>query len=61
MVHKRKCQRCKTTMISRNAPKKQAEIVRKITGQKIVTQYLCPNCYPEKVVAFVNYDDVSEE
>jgi len=61
MVHKRICQRCGSIMITRVAPEHIANTVKEITGQKIVIQYLCAVCYPNKVKEFLSEDNSKDK
>lgn len=59
MAHTRFCQRCGSVMVGRKASKHIADTVRAITGQKIVFEYKCPQCYPDKIADFLNRRDVT--
>ena len=39
----------------RKANKQLTETVRKLTGQQEVWEYICPQCYPEKITGFLEH------
>jgi len=52
------CRTCGTPTIRRRANAKLAQMVQKLTGQNEVWEYICPQCYPDKIAAFVKREEV---
>jgi len=45
-------------MLKKFAQKDIAEKVRKLTGQIVVWEFLCPECYPDKIKDFLPHKKV---
>jgi len=48
------CRRCGSPMIYREVESSLSKVVKGLTGQEKVLEWLCPKCYPKKVVSFIN-------
>jgi hypothetical protein len=56
-----KCHTCGTPALRRRADKHMTRMVQSITGQNDVWEYLCGQCYPEKVGAFLRGETIRTE